>query len=501
MDSFKGIISVKTLINILKDQLDCSEDELDLKTVPSIDLEFREIVKITCLWPLANLTRLNLSNNHLKRIENLDELVNLTELNLSFNEITKIENLHKLINLENLSFYWNYIEIIENLDNLINMEIFNIGKNKIAAENLHIYFRKFANLRVLAIEENPCCENPSTQELIIAFIPQLTFLNYKKVTLQQKYVFSTKYKMDLARMKKYEMAELQEQKRQERDSKMTSFGDVIQGDEFFDEIFSSNQALLKFTKLGEDFSYLNHNLKKKFLNLFQNLQNLLESNHSEVKRTLQQYTEDVLELENKSVILKRSIIKKNIPRIKEMKNPAAENTDSKSLSSILFNLRIKLLAEECDMHSRFEKQLEKLENDLDIKTNELICQVDQVFENISTEENNYAVLMFRNIKKKSKSVMKDILSEEELQLFTDENSIDTLSGDFQNDNTKLLNETRIGIIKRVKNWKILPEFTELEEKKIIRHRKAIAEIIECIEIFQNDELITVQCNLFVKNNT
>ncbi|XP_065207004.1 dynein regulatory complex subunit 3-like [Planococcus citri] len=491
MESFKGIISMKTLMSTLKEQLDCSEEELDFKNVPRIDLEFKEIVKITCLWPLTNLTHLNLSNNCLKRIENLDELVNLKNLNLSFNEIVKIENIHKLTKLETLSLYWNFIETIDNLDSLSYLEIFNIGKNKINAEDLHIYFRKFANLRSLAVEENPCCDRPTTEELIIAFVPQLIFLNYKKITLQQKYIYSTKFKLELARMKKFEMAELQEQKRQERDSKKHSFEGVISGSEFFDKMFSSYGVLLKFTELGEDFSYLNHNLKKKLVNVFQNLQILLETNYTETKRILQQYIDDVLDLENKSVILKRSIIKNSIPRIRAMKETADGNMDSNSSSNVLFKLRIKLLAEECDMHSRFEKYLEKLENDLDTRTTESIHQIDGVFENISVEEDNYVSLMFKNIKKKSRNVIKDILSDQETLLFVDENSIDTFSNNFQDYNTKLLNETRMQIVKQVKNWKVHPEFTQLEEKKILRHRKAVAEIIECIKLFQNDELITV----------
>lgn len=42
---------------------------------------------------LTSLTKLQLGNNIIEKIENLDSLVNLRELDLSFNHIKVIENL------------------------------------------------------------------------------------------------------------------------------------------------------------------------------------------------------------------------------------------------------------------------------------------------------------------------------------------------------------------------------------------------------------------------
>ena len=53
---------------------------------------------------LTNLVELNLSINHIAKIENLDTLLSLRVLNLSNNRIPKIEGLEQLKNLEVLVY-------------------------------------------------------------------------------------------------------------------------------------------------------------------------------------------------------------------------------------------------------------------------------------------------------------------------------------------------------------------------------------------------------------
>lgn len=487
--SSKGIISVGDLKSILVEQLHCTEEELDFRNVTSIDLEFKSLLKITCLWPMTNLTRLNLSNNVLKRIENLDALVNLKDLDLSFNEIVRIENLRNLHKLTKLSLFCNNIEVLENLEGLSDLKIFSIGRNKIAGD-VYAYFRKFRNLRSLAIRENPCYEVANAEEMFIAFTPQLIFLNYKKVTPQQQYIASCKHKAEIARLKKLQIAELQEQKRRERDSKKEyAFDGVINGNEFFEKVFANYDVMLKLGELGEDFLYLNNNLKKKFANLFSSVRDLLECNHQETKGILKKYAEDIDELESKSVLLKRTIIKRDNAKINELKNASAEHEE---IADVVADLRIKLLAEECDMHNRFEKLLDKLEDDMKAKMTELIAQMNEIFDNIAQEENNYVSLMFKCIRKKLCTVgVKNILSQQEMLLFGDENPADEFAERFQNYNELLIGDTKKDFLERAKNWKVHPEFRMLEEKKVVRHRKAVLEIVKCLEILQNDEIITV----------
>ena len=56
-----------------------------------------EILRIDHLWEFTSLTKLQLDNNIIERIENIFCMPNLKWLDLSFNRIEKIENLDQLI--------------------------------------------------------------------------------------------------------------------------------------------------------------------------------------------------------------------------------------------------------------------------------------------------------------------------------------------------------------------------------------------------------------------
>uniref|UniRef100_A0A670JRR7 Dynein regulatory complex subunit 3 n=1 Tax=Podarcis muralis TaxID=64176 RepID=A0A670JRR7_PODMU len=89
------------------------------------------ILKIDNLWQFKNLTKLQLDNNIIEKIEALDTLVHLVWLDLSFNNIEVIEGLDALVKLQDLSLYNNRISKIENLDTLQELQVFSIGNNNI----------------------------------------------------------------------------------------------------------------------------------------------------------------------------------------------------------------------------------------------------------------------------------------------------------------------------------------------------------------------------------
>jgi Leucine-rich repeat (LRR) protein len=106
------------------------------------------------LWLFNNLTKLQMDNNIIERIEGLDTLQKLTWLgkmfknlnpiifsqffcclDLSFNNITRIEGLDSLTGLTDLSLYNNRITVLENMDTLKKLNVFSIGNNQIDDEN------------------------------------------------------------------------------------------------------------------------------------------------------------------------------------------------------------------------------------------------------------------------------------------------------------------------------------------------------------------------------
>ena len=73
----------------------------------SVTKMMADIVEICNLTGMEKLTKLQLDNNIIIKIQGLDELVNLKWLDLSFNLIEKIEGLDNLKELEDLSLFSN----------------------------------------------------------------------------------------------------------------------------------------------------------------------------------------------------------------------------------------------------------------------------------------------------------------------------------------------------------------------------------------------------------
>lgn len=121
-----------------------------------------DILEIDHLWEFTSLTKLQLDNNMIEKIQGLEKLLNLVwlgeftclfifqnlptspfksfatkletsfHLDLSFNNIEVIEGLDTLVKLQDLSLYNNCISLIKNMDTLEKLQILSLGKNVIA---------------------------------------------------------------------------------------------------------------------------------------------------------------------------------------------------------------------------------------------------------------------------------------------------------------------------------------------------------------------------------
>jgi Leucine-rich repeat (LRR) protein len=103
------------------------------KTLKKLDLSVNHIRKIENLI-CSELLELNLSKNQIDRIIPgcLDGLKQLRILDLSMNKIVKIEGLRPVsASLERLILYGNQIEVIEGLDFMQKLKEINLKKNKI----------------------------------------------------------------------------------------------------------------------------------------------------------------------------------------------------------------------------------------------------------------------------------------------------------------------------------------------------------------------------------
>jgi len=198
-----GCIQVEGAAEVLEEK----RRQLEFKEVESLIYSFKNLKKIDYLKPFHSLTKLQLDNNVISKIENLDHLVHLTWLDLSFNNITKIEGLSKLPKLTDLSLYNNAIQTIENLDALTGLTVLSMGNNQIdVLENL-MYLRQFKGLRLINFAGNPICKDPEYRPYILSHIKNLKYLDYRLVNKDQVTSAREQYQD--------EMLELEEKEEQE----------------------------------------------------------------------------------------------------------------------------------------------------------------------------------------------------------------------------------------------------------------------------------------------
>ncbi|XP_034046980.1 dynein regulatory complex subunit 3 isoform X2 [Thalassophryne amazonica] len=220
--------------NIWKEKLQFSEAD-------TLSLVCKGIVKIGCLWEFTSLTKLELNNNCIKKIEGLNSLVNLTWLNLSFNGIEKIEGLDSLRKLEVLNLFTNRISVIENMDTLENLTLFSIADNLVEQLEQVIYLRKFKKLHTLNLYGNPICKEDNYKLLIAAYFPDLSYLDYRlldnktKQEASVRYLFETEQQADKA--KKSEEAELQLHK--------DAFVEFLNGPSLFQTVIKDDPQSMK----------------------------------------------------------------------------------------------------------------------------------------------------------------------------------------------------------------------------------------------------------------
>ncbi|XP_058429393.1 dynein regulatory complex subunit 3 isoform X1 [Marmota monax] len=170
------------------------------KDVMSLQLDFQNILRIDNLWQFENLRKLQLDNNIIERIEGLENLVHLVWLDLSFNNIEAIEGLDTLVNLEDLSLFNNRISKIDSLDALVKLQVLSLGNNQIGNMMNLIYLRKFKCLRTLNLSGNPIAEAEDYKMFIYAYLPDLVYLDFRRIDDHAKKMAEMKHQYSIDEM-------------------------------------------------------------------------------------------------------------------------------------------------------------------------------------------------------------------------------------------------------------------------------------------------------------
>ncbi|KAK2533658.1 Lrrc48 [Columba guinea] len=237
-----------------------------------------DILQIDNLWQFENLTKLQLDNNIIEKIEALECLVHLVWLDLSFNNIEVIEGLDTLVKLQDLSLYNNRISKIEHMDTLQELQIFSIGKNNLTTLEDVIYLRRFKNLRTLNLTGNPLCDDERYMLFVVAYLSNLMYLDFKLVSdsTREAAVLEYQDRIDLLEGEEAQvLAELEEKqaKQQELEYHKTAFVEYLNGSFLFDNMYEDDTEAAKLASLPGQNTLTSVTYREEFVSVCENLFN------------------------------------------------------------------------------------------------------------------------------------------------------------------------------------------------------------------------------------
>jgi Leucine-rich repeat (LRR) protein len=132
-------------INLSSNHIRKLENFESLAKLGYLSIECNHIKKIEGLDTLKNLIGVRFGEsyhyrggNEIHKIENLDSLKKLERLELANNKIQKIEGLTSLQSLKELDLAYNQIEIIEGLEKVSNLKMLNLRDNQIQHLDLSV---------------------------------------------------------------------------------------------------------------------------------------------------------------------------------------------------------------------------------------------------------------------------------------------------------------------------------------------------------------------------
>ncbi|XP_070555655.1 dynein axonemal assembly factor 11-like [Ptychodera flava] len=136
---------------------------------------------------ISTLEEVSLHQQDIEKIEHIDKWCrDLKILYLQSNLIPKIENVGRLKKLEYINLALNNIERIENLGGCESLKKIDLTVNFVGELTSIESLRDNYNLREIFLTGNPCVHFDGYREYVIATLPQLEWLDGKKITKTEK---------------------------------------------------------------------------------------------------------------------------------------------------------------------------------------------------------------------------------------------------------------------------------------------------------------------------
>nr|XP_047918582.1 leucine-rich repeat and guanylate kinase domain-containing protein isoform X4 [Anser cygnoides] len=185
-----------------------------------LELSYNKINDLSCISQMPYLLQLNASNNELTTYFGFKPPKNLKEVDFSYNQIPKMQDLSayqaltkllldcilcssnllekitgldSLKTLQKLDLSNNKITSLEGLEEHDLLEVINLENNQIAELSELECIQDLPLLRVLNLLKNPVQEQTDYWLLVIFMLPQLTELDLKKISVEEKVDAVNKY--------------------------------------------------------------------------------------------------------------------------------------------------------------------------------------------------------------------------------------------------------------------------------------------------------------------
>ncbi|XP_032954574.1 leucine-rich repeat and guanylate kinase domain-containing protein [Rhinolophus ferrumequinum] len=183
--------------NLKKVDFSCNQiskmcDLSSYKALTKLILDSNEIKEICGLELCSNLTHLSLAKNKITTICSLGTLP-IKILCLSHNQIGRITGLDDLKALQMVDLSHNQISSLQGLENHDFLEEINLEDNKISELGEIEYLENLRLLRVLNLLRNPVQEKSEYWLFVIFMLLQLTELDQKKITVEEKVAAVNRY--------------------------------------------------------------------------------------------------------------------------------------------------------------------------------------------------------------------------------------------------------------------------------------------------------------------
>jgi len=360
--------------------------------VTSLRLSFLNIIEISNLNNFDQLTTLRLDNNIIETMENLWHLKTLTWLDLSFNNISKIEGLEELVNLTDLSLYNNHIEHISGLSNCKKLNILSLGRNSIQELKELEQLREFPRLRCVCLDGNPVCKKDTYKMHVLAYLPDLKYLDYMLIDKKQLQTAADTYQVDdLAELREKEtLAAALEKEKQDKLARLAkareSFLDCTE--DMFDELFGP-EIEPPHVKLLPSYSALKDEYKEKLHDFIKQLKTALEEKNTLRLRRVASFERAVKATEHEAEDDAKALVKKFGSRVKKAFAEKKANPHIRpeglvqELADQLERLRLHLMTGETQVQEALEEAMRNFESSVnDIikfmqeKVNEFIHEVE-----------------------------------------------------------------------------------------------------------------------------